>query len=103
MSLLTQSPFNLGENELIVIRAQARNEAGWGPESFENNSGVRVSTELPAPSITNAEVSDNNKEVTITWTKPFFSQDYSRDMLFEVMSDGGSGLGNFQRAGDTTR
>ena len=103
MTLLTQHPFNLGESELIVIKAQARNEAGWGPDSFENNNGVRVSTELPAPSITNAEVSDNNKEVTITWTKPFFSQDFSRDMMYEVMSDSGSGLSNFQRAGDMTR
>jgi hypothetical protein len=49
LTVLRASPFSLQYNDLVVVKARARNVWGYGAFSENNTSGAHVQTEPNAP------------------------------------------------------
>lgn len=75
MSVFQEAPYNLSEDDLIVVRARASNAIGDGSWSAPNNSGAVVVTAPPAlasPVFTENTADSNNgrpaDSITVSWS-----------------------------------
>lgn len=86
MSVFQEAPYNLSEDDLIVVRASATNALGDGVWSAPNTSGALVVTAPPAlatPGLAN----ETPDEVTVSWT-PLAGTDYVYELEFDQERDG---------------
>jgi len=86
MSVFLEAPYNLSEDDLIVVRAAATNALGDSVWSAPNDSGALIVTAPPA--LATPVLADETPEsVTISWT-PLAGTDYTYELEFDEEQNG---------------
>jgi hypothetical protein len=85
MSVFTEGPYNLSEDDLIVVRAIASNALGDGSWSAPNNSGAVVVT--PPPALASPVFTETPAGfITVSWNSLDTADDY--ELEYDEERDG---------------